>query len=79
MRSQNSRNREFSYFFCLIQDSVLFWPLDPGSGFVLRKKSESGINIPDHIYESFVADPGSGAFLTLDPGSAATLLCCRIC
>jgi hypothetical protein len=40
-KSQNSRNRGFSYYFCLIiewsgsayiSQSVPFWPLDPGSG-----------------------------------------------
>jgi hypothetical protein len=44
------------------------------------KKSRSGINIPDHISASLIKfsglkkhklfdpDPGSGAFMTLDPG-----------
>jgi|LakMenEpi03Aug12_release.lakeMendotaPanAssembly.Ray.scaffolds.fasta_scaffold6598981_1 hypothetical protein len=52
---------------------------DPGSGAFLTPGS--GINIPDHIFESLETilwvkytyfdadvDPGSGIFLTLDPG-----------
>jgi hypothetical protein len=64
--------------------------LTPGSGFQDGKNPDpgSGINIPDHIFESLVTmfwlkilnffvtdpeirwlfDPGSGAFVTLDPG-----------
>jgi hypothetical protein len=61
-----------------IRDPVLF----PGSGIRDRKKSGSGygMNIPDHLSKSletefglkilkyFYADPGSGIYLTLDPG-----------
>ncbi len=59
-------------------------PLDPGSGSGMGKNPDpgSGMNIPDHFSESlekvfgvkntyskyFEADPGSGIFLTLDPG-----------
>ncbi len=53
--------------------------LTPGSG--MGKNSGSGMNIPDHIFESletifglkilefFDADAESGIFLTRDPGS----------
>ncbi len=43
----------FSGYFMLrnrIRDPVPFWPLDPGSE--LGKKSGSGMNNPDHIFES---------------------------
>jgi hypothetical protein len=61
----------------------LFDPLDPGSGMGKKPRSGSGLNIPGHISESLVtifglkiwylnalfgADPGSGIFLTRDPG-----------
>jgi hypothetical protein len=62
-----------------IRDSVPFSPLNPGSG--MGKKSGSGMNITGHgletifrvnlkILKFFYADPdpGSGVFLTLDPG-----------
>ncbi len=50
--------------------------LTPGSGMSQKSKSGSGINLPDHISEGFWviilkffdADPGSGVFLSLDPG-----------
>jgi hypothetical protein len=58
------------------------WIRDQGSGMGKKSASSSGINNPDHISESlqtifwvkilkfFYADPdpGSGIFLTLDPG-----------
>jgi hypothetical protein len=55
---------------------------NPGSGSETGRKSESGMNIPDHFSEGLETgfrvkilkffeadpDPGSGIFLTLDPG-----------
>ncbi len=58
----------------------LFDPLDPGSGMGKNSGSGSGMLNPDHNSESletiflvkilkfFYADPGSGIFLTLNPG-----------
>jgi hypothetical protein len=34
-------------------DPVLFWPLDPGSGMGRKSASGSGMNNPDHIFQSF--------------------------
>ncbi len=54
--------------------------LAPGAGMGKKSRYVSGMNNPDHIYESlwtifgvtilkfFDVDPGSGIFLTLDPG-----------
>jgi hypothetical protein len=60
-----------------------FEPLNPGSGMGENLRSGSQINISDHVSESLETifwvkilkifdadpDPGSGIFLTLDPGS----------
>jgi hypothetical protein len=43
--------------------------LTSGSGMGKKSRSGSGMNIPDHIFESFDADQGSGIFFALDPGS----------
>jgi hypothetical protein len=57
--------------------------MGPGSGMGKKSRSGSGMNVPDHISESLETfswvkilkffyvdpDPGSGIFLTLDPGS----------
>jgi hypothetical protein len=47
----------------------------PGSGMGKKSRSRSGMNIQDHISENLDtnfwdknANPGSGIFLTLDPG-----------
>jgi hypothetical protein len=36
-----------------IRDPVPFWPLEPGSGMGKKSRSGSGMNIPEHISESF--------------------------
>jgi hypothetical protein len=65
-----------------IRDPVYFGPLDPGSGMGKNQDPDPGpgMNIPNHFSESLEtifwvkilkfsdADPGSGIFLTLDPG-----------
>ncbi len=65
-----------------VRDPVPFLPLDPGSGMGKNQDPEPGMFIPDNISESLETifglnilqffdadpDPGSGIFLTLDPG-----------
>ncbi len=62
-----------------IRDSVPFWPLDPDSRSRMEKiqNPESGMNIPDQIYENLVqflglkilwCNSGYGILSTLGPG-----------